>query len=247
MLPIIIFFWLPKLMCACDYLHVDTISFSLNALTSNITVGETLQISFELQLNSQCSSTYCHLLKISPPSLNYPRLPLIYTLNSGRMEIVFSTDAVRNDKYVINTINEMYDGNYHTFYFKFSTTERLFTFDDITQYNITNEAYISTTYIDTQYILQIFDIFSPGSSDGTIKNLCINSSWYTNSPTRNPTTTPTNIPSISPITFPPTFVPTNIPSIAPTTKAPTTSYPTIQPTNIPTNIPSITPTIQPTN
>eukprot|EP01084_Bolivina_argentea_P075990 137701_1 len=203
---IITLFWLPKLLCACDYFHFDTISMGYNALTSSIMVGETLEMSFQLQLDLQCSSAnYCHLLKIGNNS-NYPRLPLIYALVSGEIEVVFSTDDERNDKYRTSIINEMYDGNYHTFYFKWSTTERLFIFDGITKYNITNGAYISSTYIDSQYVLQIFDSFSPGYTNGTIKNLCINSSWYTDSPTRYPTTIPTKIP-----TEIPTHIPTNHP------------------------------------
>eukprot|EP01084_Bolivina_argentea_P203297 347242_1 len=171
-------FLLLHISIGCDYFY-PAIDLTPQYLVDNITVGEIIEISFELQLNDTCDSGWCHILRITDDAKQV-RLPMINIPSSSHgIRAVYSdstgisTGYDIDDAHLISTFN---DANYHHYYFKWSKTERIFIYDDIVYENITDGSYDSSNYIDKQYGLWIIDTNNP--LDGNIIDLCINSSWY---------------------------------------------------------------------
>eukprot|EP01084_Bolivina_argentea_P105772 189417_1 len=196
----------------CDHYFPETIEITFNQQIGlkNVTIGDIMEISFDLRLNESCPLEYCHLLHIG--SVWQQRLPLInIPSNTGGLQVVFSDITNTNSNYHITDsylASTLIDGSYHNLYFKWSHSQRIFIFDNITYKNETSGTYDFTQYINNKYPLYVVDKWTPYIIKGHIKNLCIKS---TITPTNNPTILPTYQPSISPIN------PSKTPSISPIT------------------------------
>ena len=139
-----------------------------------------LEMSFEFKCNEQCPVGECSIIKIGTSYSD--RVPLIMIPSSTQgLEIQFTNYLGQHIGYSINDIylkNRMIDGNYHKYYFKWSSTERIFIFDNnITYMNETDGSYNSNGFV---YKLQEIYIIEDGSTitaiDGYIKNIWINTS-----------------------------------------------------------------------
>eukprot|EP01084_Bolivina_argentea_P115515 205404_1 len=165
----------------CDYFFNDTIDLAGSNYKDigNLTVGEIIEIQFDLMFPSPCTSDYCTILKvedqIQDPNVTAPGILIPKVLNKT-MRMQFSTASNLNaahNFYDVNVENTMYDGTFHTWYFKWTPTERILTFDGTSYINTTNGVYDSSQYYGKRY-----RIMEGGGTDAQIRNLCINVSWY---------------------------------------------------------------------
>eukprot|EP01084_Bolivina_argentea_P144015 252780_1 len=161
----------------CDYFYSDPIPLLSDNRIDTITIGEIIEISFELQLNTTCKSGWCTLLRIFNPNEGGYSLPMINIgADTGAIRVIFSDSNSINSKYEISDpylLSVYPDHTYHRYYFKWSATERIFIFDDIIYMNLTNGSYDTSQYIGGQYGLYISD--AQPVLNGTIRNVCINS------------------------------------------------------------------------
>eukprot|EP01084_Bolivina_argentea_P154709 269658_1 len=186
----------------CEYYLDNPTNISDNYDAGTIVITDTIEISFNLRMQQDWSCfnnetlTFhreCHLLKISDNVYN-SKLPLIYLDGtSGGLFIVY-TDKFGDsyidyqDPHLLTTIN---DGNCHYFYFKFSSTERIFVYDDIVYNNITDGSYIrgkKSMYFGNSASIR-FTKYVP--IPVTITNLCINTQQlFINNVYSNPSVCP---------------------------------------------------------
>eukprot|EP01084_Bolivina_argentea_P193966 332753_1 len=247
---------------ACTFEHNSPTFLQDGTKIGNIILGEIIEITFELRMNDTCPipSGWCKLIhvfnqsydingdpiyndsELKIPYINIPEstngIRMIFSepnAPGGKVKQTFSSGSYPN----LHTA--MIDNNFHTYYFKFSATERIFVFDNsMILLNITDGTYDTHTYSRNTY-----GVFVGNETNlfGIMRNICINVSFY---PTNNPTYSPSISPTASTLT--PSKTPTINPSNHPTTNTPTfTRNPTIIPTTLPTIIPTIVPTKNPTN
>ena len=131
-------------------------------LVDTITVSDTMEISFNLQLFDSCPfSNRCRLMRIWNDDANLLKLPFLNIPPTGyNLRVVYSENVDSNAAYDIysnSLLNTFEDGNYHNYYFRFSPTERIFIYDDITLYNIVNGQYDSSLWTNKQYGLWLVD------------------------------------------------------------------------------------------
>eukprot|EP01084_Bolivina_argentea_P014076 26318_1 len=182
--------WFSFLAClSCDHFFEGPITISkYNQITNDIFVSDEIEISFELQVNNGCSDRWCNFFligQLSGTKRGGIRLPLL-ALNGEHnnfLHVPFSINTYYNnqinyhDQYLNNTI---FDGNYHTYFFRFSYKERIFMFDNIIYNNFTNGKYNSTQLIYKQYPLYLAWPNQYSLLNGTFKNVCVNSTTYPN-------------------------------------------------------------------
>lgn len=179
------------------YSYKDVIEISAgNRVANNIFVGDIMELSFELQLTSRCSAPndhpYCQLLQIGVSDKAWPRFPLLHTAPfDSAIHVAYET---RLSEYSVDIITnvDIYDGNYHTFYFKYSPDSTLIMADDIVKVEKSDSRFISDEYLYKNYSLLASNDFSPYEyyiQPGNIRNLTINS-WIIREPTPEPTIDP---------------------------------------------------------
>eukprot|EP01083_Nonionella_stella_P308107 1085703_1 len=201
-------------------INISVIPIEANKGIGFMDFQETIEISFDLQINSDNCSQYhdwCHIFNI------HDRLPLLYiqTLTANQFVAEFlppDWDSKVSDKLPPQIVSTMMDGEYHHFDLQYTPTERIIAFDYVTYVNVT-DADNHISQVNTREIYAVNVDNNQFVVDGNIKNLCIRTRWITADPTSNPTSQPTQYPSQNPTmtTQTPSDFPTQIPSNIPTT------------------------------
>eukprot|EP01084_Bolivina_argentea_P152241 265611_1 len=206
--------------CDYSYEYLEPIDIIKGQNMGRIRIKEMMEISFDLKFNTPCinqhNSGYCYILRIGD-YIN-TKLPWIriWPGGGGFMEITYADWDQRLTIGDSNFMSTIYDGNFHNFYFEWSYTKRVFIFDDIVYENTTGDGifdwiqqYLTEGSLHTLFISEPADFYSPEmylSTNGTMKNLCINTTptitINTITPTNNNITyNPTNSPTKHPIKF----------------------------------------------
>ena len=108
---------------SCAYFNQGPIDITLDQQLGSIELKEIIEISFDLNVNEQCTS-YCHILALGFRSLS------IYThSNKIIVETDDANDIVSTAAYPVTT-----DGTYHSLYFRFSSTIGILEIDDVTYF-----------------------------------------------------------------------------------------------------------------
>eukprot|EP01083_Nonionella_stella_P114172 337236_1 len=235
---------------SCDFYAAEIHPQSNQQIAGGLEVLDIAELSFDLVIhgNWMCIGVFCNILHLG--TFQFPRLPLISFVNDSVnpdhwLHIRYSLTGNENAGYdVFNATKKdiVLDGESHTWYFKWTKTERIFMVDDTPWFTSTG-TYDSSSYFGSSYKLFVTDPehFPARIFNGTITNLCYSS--YTPEPTQTPTDHPSNHPTIGPSTDP-TNIPTTLPSIAPS-NVPSTA-PSSAPSDTPTLTPSIAPSFPPT-
>eukprot|EP01084_Bolivina_argentea_P036335 67241_1 len=102
---------------ACDYIFENVIDITENNKIGDIFVGDTISLSFELQINSLCNFTNCDILHIGDnhSRTTFRRLPLISLSKNpiNQLWVSFSTNSNFNDAFQVSlsTLNQYTDSN----------------------------------------------------------------------------------------------------------------------------------------
>ena len=180
-------------------------AISNDNLVDNITIFDTIQISFELQLQSnwtcEPAGDWCNVLKIgTPTSTGEPKLPKIALRSSGLHMAI--TDNGGKTAYTVDDAQFMdthNDGASHLYQYTLSPTERVISFDHATVLDVSGNFAVSD-FVGTagaNYSLTVSPDSPYSVPNGTVSNLCITTYAATGSPTADPTADPTVSPSAS--------------------------------------------------
>eukprot|EP01084_Bolivina_argentea_P256793 432494_1 len=160
----------------CTYYNEGPIEIKLNQVIGDIQIKNILEISFDLQINAICDGV-CNIFSIKNNNIQ----PLIiYTLNNIIYTIFQYADWKSRDIFKIyDKYSLITDGNYHHFYYKFSTTDRIISIDDVNVVKDINLSYDHSMVINNSYDMYVSWAQTDGwhkyVHNGNIENLWINS------------------------------------------------------------------------
>ena len=205
----------------CDYSYPDAIDISKDNRIDNITIYDTIELSFDLRIdpNFSCPDGWCNILRIGVPYSTNPKFPMIaLTPDSFWIAVTENTGNEAIQVTDVTFLNQLTNGSYHHLDVKISPTERVLVYNGHTVYINETRDYNSDYYLGSQgaeYSLLVCGDNPYTPTVGTVKNLCVNTYHDTPSPTIAPTVIPTVDPTNQP-TVTPTNEPTNTPTNEPT-------------------------------
>ena len=183
----LLFIWarLIDVSYSCDYYFEGPIHTALDQRLGDIVLGEIIEISFQLKIEELCPIDWCSLFRIYNP-INSPnaRLPWFnIPANDGQhLKIIFSDAISKNSAFEYKEsilTNTFQDGLFHSYHSKFSYNQRVFIYDGIVLKNDTSQI-----WDHTQRVNKPFGIYTVENNHGnplinaTLKDICINNSWY---------------------------------------------------------------------
>eukprot|EP01083_Nonionella_stella_P294564 1001312_1 len=181
----------------CASYYEGPIHVALNQDIGTMEMLETLEISFDLKINAECLNTeysWCHLFAIGGRG---GRLPLLYTF-SGQFVSHFKSGSDCCYDCIREFYSTMIDGNYHTFHLKYTETERIIKFDNITYIHKDNVQNDMIQHLHRSHgISAVWGSDRQYATDATIKHLCINPKSNAISTTLETETTTTDVSDLS--------------------------------------------------
>ena len=172
-----------------NYSNPGPINITTGNEIGKIHFQDSIEISFEMQSQSNIcyplGTKYCEILKIGYKDPSLPSIPILF-IESGVSNIRSRFDGDRVGQYQTLHIrrDSIFDGNYHSYYYKYSQSETIIKFDDTIIVNWKSGRIIDTKFYHKTYSIFVCD-YVHNPVNGNIRSLTINT--WTESNTGNQT------------------------------------------------------------